>query len=253
MTSIKGYIIDNNTGEKEMIEIDNKPSLKNNTQGYKYIWVEFNKDNILMKNALDEKYFDIKDKDGKINILTDDKKEKYLEDFTKLYGKNLTIPQINLKSRSKLINEILNKRKSPDFKLSKKDKESLFEYYLDFNEKKIIDDEKMKKISKILENDKSIRENINKIFKDTLGNDEYLLDNELKKINQLMEIRHKIINKNPKIKKKYIEKDNNGKKKIIGYEGDTSFYPNIQVNNIVKEYINKNKKYDNKKHIKRKY
>lgn len=253
MTSIKGYIIDNNTGEKKMIEIDNKPSLKENTQGYKYIWVEFNKDNILMKNALDEKYFDIKDKDGEKKILTDDKKEKYLEDFSKLYGEKLTIQQIKLKSSSKLINDILKKRKSPDFKLSEKDKESLLEYYLDLNEKKIIDDKKFDNIQEILENDKSIRENINKIFKDTLGNDEYLLNNELKKINQLMEIRNKIINKNPKIKKKYIEKDNNGKKKIIGYEGDTSFYPNIQVNNIVKEYINKNKEYNNKNHIKRKY
>jgi len=256
ITTIKGKIYNNKNNETKDIDIDNKLSLKNNTNGYKYIWVEFNKDNILMKNALDEKYFDIENKDGKKKILTDSKEEEYLEEFSDLYGEDMDIDKLKRKNSSKIINEILIKRKSPDFKLSDDDIEDLLDYYLDLFENGNLNEEKHNNIRELLDknNYKLIRKNINKLFEDTLGNYDFLLSSEKSKINKLINIRNKIINKNPTLKKEYIEKEKNKKtNKIKAYASDTSFYPNIQVNNIVDNFINKNEKYENKKHIKRKY
>jgi hypothetical protein len=250
ITTMKGTIYDKKTGKTEYIDIIEKPSLKENTKGYKYIWVEFNKDNVLMKNALDKKYFNI----GEENIITKNNEEKFLDNFKKEYGKDLNLNQMIYKNSSRLMNEFYNNRINPNYKFTDEYIENLLIHYLNLLENKEINQKDYDKIEKILEDDnikkinKNIKNEINGLFKDTIGNDKFFLPNELSKINKLIDIRNKIINKNPDLKDKYKED-----KSIKAYAGDASFYPNIQINNMVDKVINKNEKYENINHLKRKY
>lgn len=200
--SINGIIKDNNNIMLKEIKIINKPMLINNN--YDYIWIEINSNYILMKNAIDIKYF------NKINT-----QNEYSSEYFNFLMNN---------TNEQLINNILINRNIESNTFKNELLEDLEENILENKITTIQYNYIKNNIHNIILNKNNITLNKNteiyNLLKDTLFNPSYITPTERNILKTYQMDKIKILNNNFKINGKYVL-DN----KIKNNYSDMVFYP----------------------------
>lgn len=227
--SMKGKIFDENNKIIKSVNIDKLEMLKDNINGYDYIWIEFNSNGTFMKNALNKKYFI----DNFIKY-----KNNIVNEINKLLNENYNYDYIIKMTKNDLKQQIIEKRDIVQFT----------DYINDLHQLQIITKKEeiyiISQISNYKNNPKIIPTKYVKSIKEIFEQD-YLFQNEKTKLEDVIKLQNKLLFYNPILKKDNIK---NGL--IISKIEDYNIHPTTQIDYLTKK-IDEGKVYNLNIHLNR--